>query len=213
MYNSSRKDRGKTQKLFLIESVPSKDNHEKLYQVMGSTGNVYTVTINSNPSCSCPDHQTRHNRCKHIYFILLRVMKVPASKEEQTKFTNNELLNMFQNIPQITNNLVVGDRYKKNYQSFKQNGSKKYDKDNKDNKDNKVDQKPIDDCCPICLDDLEADDKLDYCKYSCGKSIHDKCFKMWSMSQAGAKCVFCREPWVKIVKSNINANSDYLNLI
>lgn len=65
-----RKQRGSTQPLYLIETLDSTEMYEKSYSVMGSTGNVYTVTIKHTPECTCPDYTTRGNRCKHIFFIL-----------------------------------------------------------------------------------------------------------------------------------------------
>jgi hypothetical protein len=51
--NNSRKNRGKQQKLFFIESRDD-DDYLKSFDVMGSTGNVYTVKISNNTSCTCP---------------------------------------------------------------------------------------------------------------------------------------------------------------
>ncbi|RYQ85296.1 hypothetical protein Ahy_B10g104817 isoform B [Arachis hypogaea] len=42
--------------------------------VFGATGNVYTVNLSSTPSCTCPDRTTP---CKHILFVLIRVLGVP----------------------------------------------------------------------------------------------------------------------------------------
>lgn len=39
------------------------------FAVLGSTGNVYTVTITTQPSCSCPDFQKRGDPCKHLLFV------------------------------------------------------------------------------------------------------------------------------------------------
>lgn len=202
MYKITRKERGKTQSLFLIETVLSEDNYLKTYNVMGSTGNVYNVKMTHTPTCTCPDYQTRHRRCKHIFFVLTRIMKVPAAKEDQDTFTKRELTMMFKQIPTITNNLLVGDHYKKNYESYKKSGGKKTN--------SKVERKPTDDICPICLDDLENGETLDFCKYSCGKCIHDKCFQMWAKSKS-SKCVFCREDWIK---QQIDSSSEdmYMNL-
>ena len=44
------------------------------------------------------------------------------------------------------------------------------------------------------MDPLENGKELDYCKYSCGKTIHKKCFTMWEKSKGGI-CVLCRGQW------------------
>ncbi|KAL2346948.1 hypothetical protein Fmac_000948 [Flemingia macrophylla] len=41
--------------------------------IFGATGNVYTVALSSTPSCTCPDRTTP---CKHILFVLIRVLGV-----------------------------------------------------------------------------------------------------------------------------------------
>lgn len=39
---------------------------------------VYDVTISRHPHCTCPDH-AKGNLCKHILFVLLRVLKLSTS--------------------------------------------------------------------------------------------------------------------------------------
>lgn len=53
---------------------------------MGSTGNVYNVIIKDNPSCSCPDYTTKKKRCKHIFLILLKIMKISDKQSEESKY-------------------------------------------------------------------------------------------------------------------------------
>ena len=198
---STRKFRGLTQKIFLIETLPIKDESIREYVVMGTSKNVYTVTVQNKPACTCPDYSQRQGRCKHIYFVMMKIMKVKDPDTE--KYSNNEIKEMFSRIPKITNTLCVALNIKKKYENYK--NKDKYNK-NKDT-DYKVQEKSTDDLCPICLDDLENGEKLTCCKYGCGKSVHEKCFSMWS-SQGGEICIFCRTDWNKdknkIVKKYIN---------
>ena len=60
----------------------------------------------------------------------------------------------------------------------------------------------VDDMCPICLDDLDNGEELEYCKYSCGKAIHKMCFQMW-FHKNSIKCLFC----------GANFNKTYINLL
>jgi hypothetical protein len=39
---------------------------------------VYDVTISRHPHCSCPDH-AKGNLCKHILFVMLRVLKLSTT--------------------------------------------------------------------------------------------------------------------------------------
>jgi len=165
---------------------------------MGSTGNIYNVIIKNAPECSCPDYTTRHKRCKHIYFILIRVMKV--DDEDQDEYSNVEIMQMFQNIPNVTHNLIVDGKTKQKYDALKNNN--KLDQ----TKSTDVVKKGTDDLCPICLDDLENGDDLDHCKFSCGKSIHKVCYEMWTKKKA-ANCIFCNANW--FVKKD---ETKYVNL-
>ncbi len=48
------------------------------YGITGSTGdNIYTVRIGTVPSCTCPDFELNRYRCKHIYYVLVRLLHVP----------------------------------------------------------------------------------------------------------------------------------------
>ena len=191
-----RKYRAITQNIFLIESIIDETKtYEKTYVLMGLTGNVYKVTIKNIPECSCPDYSTRQRRCKHIYFVLIKIMNAP--NEDQDKYTDDELSEMFNSIPQITNNLIVDNTVKNKYNKLKPNIDKT----------NQINKKSTDDLCPICLTELENGDELDYCKNSCGKHVHKVCFAMWTKAK-GATCIFCRKDW-----NTIDTNKKYVNLI
>jgi len=62
----------------MIERERLEGELKEAFKVLGSTGNVYTVTISHVPSCDCPD-ALKGNHCKHILFIFLKVLGVPES--------------------------------------------------------------------------------------------------------------------------------------
>jgi len=82
-------DRVMTQRMFLVERSGRKDGelHED-FSVLGSTGNVYNVNLSQIPtyllcgnrvdcSCTCPDFAKHQVHCKHILFVLVKVLKLP----------------------------------------------------------------------------------------------------------------------------------------
>ena len=171
-----RMERCFTDNIYLIEALPpdSEDDTERTYVIMGHSGNVYNVTIANRPHCTCPDFYLRRNRCKHIYFVLMRIMNIENPTDKF--YDDDELIEMFSNIPPITQNLM-------------------YKGPALPNEGKEVEQKfEAGDICPICLDPLENGKELDFCRYSCGKTIHKKCFSMWEKSK-GSICVFCRAQW------------------
>jgi len=171
-----RKDRGLTQKIFLIETKEVTDDNIREYVVIGASHNVYNVVIKNTPTCTCPDYITRKKRCKHIYFVMLRIMKVNDC--DKKKYCDNELQEMFKNIPTITKLLCVNNKVKDQYLQSKIND---------------VTVK-TDDICPICLDDIQNGDEYEYCKSQCGKCVHTSCFKMWCVKNQPI-CLMCRSPW------------------
>ncbi len=59
-----------------------------------------------------------------------------------------------------------------------------------------VPRKAIDnDDCPICLENMNAEDDLSYCRYSCGKSLHTICFNEYTQNSDTTICVYCRATW------------------
>lgn len=41
---------------------------EERVDIAGTTGNIYTITIGKEPSCTCPDAR-KGNQCKHIVYV------------------------------------------------------------------------------------------------------------------------------------------------
>lgn len=199
--DNPRKERGKAKNIFLIQTHEyNKNIKERKYDIMGTTKNVYTVTINKSPSCTCPDYVQRHKRCKHIFFVLTQIMKVSAEREDIKSYSDEELDDMFNKIPMITENLKVNAQCLEKFKSISKN------------KNGEVDMKNIEeeDICPICLGDLfvftqrDQEDEITYCKYSCGQCIHTKCFAMYNSQREAIKCLYCQKDWISDKKQYIS---------
>lgn len=195
--DNARKQRGVTQKLFLVEACKVEGEMERKYVIMGSTGNIYTVSIKDNSSCTCPDYKRRYKTCKHIFFVLLKIMKVPEESINSNKFKVDELKTMFLNIPAVTSALCVDNKLRDRYVKVVSGDSG--DKDGKYTGD-------TDDACPICLDDIDNGEAYDHCKNGCNKCVHVLCFSMWCKKN-NSLCVFCRKEW------NKKTDGDYVNLL
>jgi len=144
--------------------------------IVGSTGNIYTVTIGHLPSCTCPDHG-KGNECKHKVYALHTVLRAPDHLVYQLALVTEELESVFAAAPPIPTDTVSDD-----------------DKDTATSK-----RKPIEDGseCPICYMDMLGTEELVWCKAACGNNMHKNCFDQWAASQRGqtVKCVYCRTPW------------------
>jgi hypothetical protein len=151
------------------------DHHYEVCQVIGSTGKVYDVTLIGNEtSCTCPDHTNHNTTCKHIYFILSQVLRLPERVWKRgTEFSDADA---------ATVHTAVDKALKEKWD---------LEMDKKQNV-SATDRAPRDDQleCPVCLCDFDGKEKTLYCKKSCGYVFHTIC-----ISRCAAKiCPMCRTP-------------------
>jgi hypothetical protein len=171
------KERAMTQRLTVLsrERCGTEELPEEKVVMAGSTGNVYTQNIGLLPRCDCP-HAMKGNQCKHIIYVMLRVLKAPENFAYQLALTTIELREVLKNAPRIP-----GVETDPTDAQGKQDGNRK----------------PIEGECPICYDDLEPEkDAIVYCKASCGNNVHKGCMQKWiATSRTKATCPYCRATW------------------
>jgi len=201
-----RLDRVRTQRMFLINrnrSISADDTHEEeVFDIAGTTGNIYQVTISKEPKCTCPD-AANGNQCKHIVYVLVNVLKAPENLSYQLAFLTSELAIIFANVPitpQSSSNSAPT--------STDTGGSRK----------------PIEGDCPVCVMAFDASgscsEDILWCKAACGNNIHKQCFEQWAKSKPGqVKCVYCRTLWKgdeesakRINKTGVRNEEGYVNV-
>ncbi|KAF8801681.1 hypothetical protein BYT27DRAFT_7235662 [Phlegmacium glaucopus] len=194
-----RVERVMTQRIFMIDRnrVPGQLCEE--FSVLGSTGNVYTVTIDHKPRCNCPD-ACRGNHCKHIVFIFLKVLQVAQTSGYwyQKALLTSELETIFAQAPLAPNSIAHAHIREAHARAtgkapaisvVEDAGSK-----------NKRIPGPDDDC-PICYDGMHgvAETLLVFCE-ECGNALHKECFQQWQRTAASngkeLTCVWCRAKWI-----------------
>jgi hypothetical protein len=165
------------------------------FDIMGTTGNIYNTTICDEPKCNCPDFLTRGKRCKHIYFTLIKALKVKIDEADDKSYELDELTKMRTNLVNIyKTDIAKSDAFREEYLKRKDNfipGKVM---------DNTVDQKAMDDVCPICLDDFEEykADEITFCQFSCGANYHKICIEVFKKASQGKfKCALCQNAWNK----------------
>lgn len=171
------RDRALTQRMFVLDrqrDISNPDHPTETVSLAGTTGNVYTITIGKVPSCNCP-HALKGNQCKHIVYVLARVLRVPSHLEYQLAFISSELQEIFVRAPPLPSEQA---------ESSKKDGNRK----------------PLEGECPICCVDFEpenTDEEVVYCKAACGNNVHKECFEQWAATKKGKSvtCPFCRTPW------------------
>lgn len=197
-----RLGRAVSQRMFLIdrERKMSEDgtHEEEVFDIAGTTGNIYQVTITKRPRCTCPDQKRNGKECKHIIYVLVNVLKAPENLSYQLAFLSTELAEIFANSP-----------------ASPQSSDGSAADTSRAGK-----QKPIEGDCPVCVMEFEAGEDIVWCKAACGNNVHKACFQQWAKSKPGeVKCVYCRTPWkgdeemVKTISKNGRKNADgYVNV-
>lgn len=194
----ARIDRALTQRLYLIDRVANLDNHT--FRVIGSTGNLYTVSIGNSIKCDCPDPL---NTCKHIIFVLCKILRIPSTSPviTQTKFSPEQMIDILSNEAtfQVSKNDMANQRVINalhNNNDDNNNIRKSFEQDAE---------------CPICYESLD-DSELVWCKLTCGNNFHKDCFTKWANSTSKISCPLCRSPWINETGSKTTGQSQYTNL-
>ncbi|EED23698.1 RING finger domain protein (Znf1), putative [Talaromyces stipitatus ATCC 10500] len=160
------------------------DITEENVDIVGTTGNIYTVTITHEPRCTCPD-ALKGNQCKHIIYVLVNVLKAHDELRYQLAFLSSELREMYDKAPIETEEAHTDT-------------------------DASGKRKPIEGDCPICFMEFEPDkEKIVWCKRSCGNNIHKTCFDQWTATtrDRGVRCVLCRTEWSTDPGATLDRNS------
>ncbi|KAI8934263.1 hypothetical protein NX059_009006 [Plenodomus lindquistii] len=174
------KQRALTQRLTVLsrERCGTDEIPQEKVRVAGSTGNVYTIRIDLTPRCDCP-HAEKGNQCKHIVYVMLRVLKAREEIAYQLALLSSELRELIKNAPPIPGVETDG-----------KDGTEKEGED--------TNRKPIEGECPICYDELEDKEHTVYCKSSCGNNVHKDCMQKWiAISKGSATCPYCRAKWAE----------------
>jgi len=167
-----RLERSGDARIYLIRQ-PEADPYT--FEVCGTTSRLYFVRLHaSKPTCTCPDHEYRKNRCKHIYFVLTRCLRMTRAVAVRREFDAATIESFLSRWAQSRHASAVGAPV----------ASARPD-----------DRKPFDgEPCPICLDDMrEAALDTTWCREQCGRSVHVGCFALWQKHRGGT-CVYCRAP-------------------
>ena len=167
------------------------ESPEELVELAGSTGNVYTIVIARRPACDCP-HALKGNQCKHVLYVLSRVLRASFHYVYQLALLSEELRDIFAHAPLPAGDDDDDDNDDNHNNHNNQNDKDECQDDNLDtnrhrqggNKKGRDNRKPVEGDCPICFEELapsgEPGEALVWCKAACGQNVHKNCFEMWA---------------------------------
>ncbi|KAJ4825087.1 hypothetical protein Tsubulata_035202, partial [Turnera subulata] len=172
---------------------------ESSFFILGATGNVYTVTLSTSPSCTCPD---RTSPCKHILFVLIRVLGVSLDdaclRRRSLRPCKLTRLLGTPTLPEAMAGVGLRERFHRLFFQGKEGGGL-------------VARAEVEDgaTCPVCLEEMGKGEKVVGCG-TCGNGIHEECLLRWKRSRGrrAASCVLCRAKW----RDRNDQQDKYLNL-
>ncbi|XP_010520644.1 PREDICTED: mitogen-activated protein kinase kinase kinase 1 [Tarenaya hassleriana] len=202
------------------------------FHVLGATSNVYTVTLASTPRCTCPD---RTVPCKHILFVLIRVLGVPLD-DTCLRRRNIRPCFLYRLLSAPTRpDCLAGFALRQRFlQLLSASVSDAGDSVTSTSAGKMVEEEENETgegaaTCPICLDEINAvkvngeeREKTAVLKCRvCKNKVHEECMGTWRRSRGRrpASCVVCRARWRSsranyVISPNDDGNHGncYLNL-
>lgn len=227
-----RLHRANTQRMYLINQSDSPSSPGCIFSVLGSTGNVYEVRLQHVSTCSCPDFARQKDLCKHIIFVLIKV--IGLSPDNPLAFQKAYLTSELEELSEMMRNRRVGgsrdsilanEEVRTSYTRMLASGKSEDTNDDGDTKSNHIQRRSIegeeDWDCPICFDRMDCNDKkneLTFCRGTCGSNFHHDCIVKWLKNCSTKSCPNCRQPWIGEEnesnpkgKTKINPDSSYVN--
>ena len=98
---TTRLDRASNENFLLVGRLSIEQNNDgpqQRFVVLEPTSGAFTCTIGRFVSCTCKDNNENDNVCKHLIFVLLRVLDVPRTSPllAQKAFLRSELVDIIE---------------------------------------------------------------------------------------------------------------------
>lgn len=176
---ATRRARGLTERIYLLEASVDCQTSWTL-RILASSMNIYTIHLSPEfVGCSCPDFQKRHSICKHLFFVVLRVLRnVPAEvRLETVEDIKLAFADVLHPILLETLHTRIGDNADSMNATNSTNNNNVYD---------------VHETCCICFEEFGSEETI-VCSTSCQNRFHSKCMRMWNLRNQ--TCPLCRCPW------------------
>lgn len=136
---------------------------------------TYVDVDSGSLSCSCPDFQTRGSICKHLCFVVLRYLRLPADSPATIALGLSQ-----RDIERARDRYVARPMAAAAVVVQLQPAVVK-----------RLDYEGLD--CGICCDEMLPAQEIVFCQHGCGQNAHGECMQRWLHSHD--TCVYCRAAW------------------
>lgn len=162
---NARQARALSQRILLVRDSLAVTEEGVECRVIGSRGTEYTVKIGSESTCDCPDATFNQQTCKHLYFVLAKVLQM---EEDVWRHGNRHFMASTVEIMQVKALL----RRENTWPSQPAEGEDKTTTTPQVKRRDVREQKE----CPVCLEEFQESEELVWCTLSCGYNLHRTCF-------------------------------------
>ena len=207
----ARLERATKHRLYLVERMSPFNFH-----ILGASGSDYLVSLTRHPECTCPDHTNRKTMCKHILFVLVRVLGLPEeivldeiARETIIRACNESMPGgMGMAAARVDGGGALGEENDEDGDILRTDEHQAVPPLNTSaprpppSADARVaphgSPKPIDpeEDCPICIEPMCMEgEPLVFCANQCGKHVHEVCIQKAFNYTPTQKCPMCRATW------------------
>ena len=201
----SRIHKGTSEDLKLVYTY--EESFGYVFFVLGGSGFIYRIVINKKyQRCNCDDYYNHKNLCKHILFILFKVLRLYKLTEDNKIYLRRKQTDLYKFTDFIKNNkfceldwnLFKNYFYNINIKAnfFNKTLSEKFT--NFFRKFNYMAKKSIHSVCkecPICKQKTKYAIRCDTCK----SYFHSECIFEWLESIITKRCPVCRSDCWEVI--------------
>lgn len=198
--SASRKKRALSQRILFVD-YRSNDSFIQ-FEVLGTKGNSYHVKFcDKKWSCTCPDYRGRpwnkNHQCKHIFFVLARVLHVKIDGKNDSE-EENKRLGYFQSVNEVENTMIsnqISQQFIYDPSAAQRTPTPTPPPSTATSKPttSKVKQRNyVGEDCGICFDTFTSTCEVYFCDNTCGKSVHQSCFQTLVNFKQKPLCPYCR---------------------
>lgn len=204
-----RKRRALEQRLLFIDHRATAESI--LFEVLGTQGTPWNVKFTAGTQewcCSCPDFAPagraprRGHRCKHIYFVLARILHVPL--DGHAGFRSVDEVEAAMVAQQVGRQFIYdpAEVYPPTppLRPAAAPSSPTTPTDPDEEKAARIvglvvkvpQRSHVGEDCAICLEPMSKECAVVFCETMCGKSCHRSCFQRYADHKKTTSCPYCR---------------------
>ncbi len=170
----------------LLPLAPPEEIQAVQFFVQGTSVDMYIVSFTQtsphHPTCACPDFQRRAEPCKHIYYVVFKILFTDIAKQG----TEEHILQIAHRQCGAAESGAASELWAAIVTAERKRQTTPL-----------LGPKTDVDTCSICFDDMDPKNikQVSWCSKECRTPFHRTCMDIWL--QTNHTCPMCRKDWAK----------------